>query len=289
VNTVCFVDTTLRDGEQAAGVAFTVEEKVQIARLLDQVGVYQIEAGIPAMGKLETDAIYRILSLDLKARISTWNRATLGDVKASLACGARHLHISAPVSDIHIRYKLKRSRLWVLDSVRRAVSYAREHGCTVTIGAEDASRADMGFLVTFARFAREEGASRLRFADTLGVLDPFITRNKVTRIIQEVGIDVEMHAHNDFGMAVANTLAAYQAGAKYLSTTVSGLGERAGNSSFEEMVRILQEMKGLKIDVDDNKLNELIDYVAVAANRPFYHTKGKKINAGTVPIRIREN
>ncbi|MEW6696733.1 MAG: homocitrate synthase [Bacillota bacterium] len=285
MNTVCFVDTTLRDGEQAAGVAFTVEEKVQIARLLDQVGVYQIEAGIPAMGKLEMDAIHRILSLDLKARVSAWNRAVLGDVKASLACGAQHLHISAPVSDIHIQYKLKRSRLWVLDSVRRAVHYAREHGCAVTIGAEDASRADMEFLLTFARFAREEGAGRLRFADTLGVLDPFTTRDTITRIIQEAGIDVEMHAHNDFGMANANALAAYQAGANYLSTTVSGLGERAGNSSFEEMLRILRLMKGLKIGIDDNKLNDLIDYVAVASNRPFYHTKGKKgkkMNAATV-------
>lgn len=274
MNTVYFVDTTLRDGEQAAGVAFTVDEKVKIAWLLDQVGVYQIESGIPAMGKLEMDAIYRILSLDLKARVSTWNRATLGDVKASLACGARNLHISAPVSDIHIQYKLRRSRPWVLESVRRAVSYAREYGCTVTIGAEDASRADMNFLLTFARFAREEGASRLRFADTLGVLDPFTTRDKVAQIIQEVGIDVEMHAHNDFGMATANALAAYQAGAKYLSTTVSGLGERAGNSSFEEVVKVLQRIKGVKIDVPEEKLEELVQTVVLAANRPVSFFSG---------------
>ncbi|AEF94010.1 Homocitrate synthase [Desulfotomaculum nigrificans CO-1-SRB] len=264
---VYFVDTTLRDGEQSPGVAFTVAEKVHIAYLLSQVGVYEIEAGIPVMGKLEMDAIYQILSLNLKARVTTWNRATLKDVKASLECGARNLHISAPVSDIHIKYKLNRSRDWVLDNVRKVVSYARAAGCTVTIGAEDASRADMQFLITFAMLAREEGASRLRFADTLGVLDPFTTREKVAHIIQETGIEVEMHAHNDFGMATANALAAQLAGAKYLSTTILGLGERAGNTSYAEIVKVLQQVKGLKINVNEQILRELIQYVAAATNR----------------------
>jgi len=274
---VYFVDTTLRDGEQSAGVAFTPLEKIEIARLLDSVGVYQIEAGIPAMGRVEMEAIETMLGLGLKARISTWNRADIGDVKASLACGARHVHISAPVSDIHIQYKLNRSRIWVLESVRRAVSYAREFGCRVTIGAEDASRAEMDFLIAFARLARSEGAERLRFADTLGVLDPFSTREKVSRIIQEAGIEVEIHAHNDFGMATANTLAAYQAGAKYLSTTVSGLGERAGNSSFQEVWRALQMLKGLKINLNERKLEELSRYVAAAANRPFCSLRPERV------------
>lgn len=265
---VFFVDTTLRDGEQSAGVAFTTKEKVHIARLLDGVGVYQIEAGIPAMGKVEMDAIYDILNLNLKAKVSAWNRANLEDVKASLACGARNLHISAPVSDIHIQYKLKRTRNWVLDSIKRTVGYARGLGCTVTVGAEDASRADIDFLMQFARLAREEGAARLRFADTLGVLDPFTTRDRVAQIIEQAGIEVEMHGHNDFGMATANALAAYKAGAGYLSTTVSGMGERAGNSSFEEVLEMFQHVEGIPLQVHEEKLAELVRFVAVAANRP---------------------
>ncbi len=183
--TVHFIDTTLRDGEQSPGVAFTVAEKVDIACLLDKVGVYEIEAGIPAMGRLEMDAIDQILSKNLRARVTTWNRATLNDIKASLNCGACNLHISSPVSDIHIKYKLNRSRAWVLDNLRRTVHYARAAGCTVSIGAEDASRADMQFLILFAKLAQKEGANRLRFADTLGVLDPFTTREKVAEIIQK--------------------------------------------------------------------------------------------------------
>lgn len=265
---VYFIDSTLRDGEQSAGVAFTNKEKVKIASLLDQTGVYQIEAGIPVMGKMEMDAIYSILSLNLKSKVSTWNRANLRDVKASLACGARNLHISAPVSDIHIKYKLNRSRMWVLDSIKKTVNYAKSSGCTVSVGAEDASRADLDFLIKFARLVMDEGATHLRFADTLGVLDPFTTREKIKKIIQETGIEVEIHAHNDFGMATANTLAAYQAGAKYLSTTVSGLGERAGNSSFEEVLGVLKRFARIDLSVDQRKLSSLSRYVAKAANRP---------------------
>ncbi|RYD03902.1 hypothetical protein N752_17625 [Desulforamulus aquiferis] len=143
---VYFVDSTLRDGEQSAGVAFTNKEKVKIASLLDEAGVYQIEAGIPAMGKMEMEAIHCILGLDLKAKVSTWNRANLKDIKDSLDCGARNLHISAPVSDIHIKYKLNRSRLWVLENIKRTVSYAKAFDCEVSVGAEDASRQIWIFL-----------------------------------------------------------------------------------------------------------------------------------------------
>lgn len=262
---IFFVDTTLRDGEQSPGIAFTIEEKVQIACLLDQVGVYEIEAGIPIMGKLEMDAVYQILAKNLKARVTTWNRATLKDVQASLECGAQNLHISAPVSDIHIQYKLNRSRKWVLDNLRRVIHYAKSANCTVSVGAEDASRADMNFLISFARLARQEGAHRLRFADTLGQLDPFTTREKMALLINESGLAVEMHAHNDFGMATANALAAQLAGAQYLSTTILGLGERAGNTSFEEVIRVLEQVGGYKLNVNQLVLEELTRYVLMAA------------------------
>lgn len=226
---VYFVDTTLRNGEQAPGVAFTVSEKVKIARMLDSLGVAQIEAGIPAMGSPELEAVTENAGLGLKAVVSTWNRMTIGDVKASLACGVKNIHVSTPVSDIQIKYKLGKDRVWVLEHLKRTISYAREHQCRITVGAEDAPPADMNFLIHFARQAGLAGAERLRFADTLGMLDPFRAEQVIRRLIEETGMEVEFHGHNDFGLATANTFAAWKAGARYLDTSIGGLGERVGN------------------------------------------------------------
>lgn len=139
------VDTTLRDGEQAPGVAFSLQEKVIIARLLDSLGVEVIEAGIPAMGKIEQTAIKAICNLNLKAQVFVWNRLLLADLRASIACGARNVHICAPVSELHIKDKLSKNRQWVMDCLVRAIRYAKDYGCRVSVGAEDASRADFGF------------------------------------------------------------------------------------------------------------------------------------------------
>ncbi|MFZ5592010.1 MAG: homocitrate synthase [Bacillota bacterium] len=269
---VRFVDTTLRDGEQAPGVAFTVKEKIQIARMLDSLGIYQIEAGFPAMGAIEMEAVSRVAGLGLKALVSAWNRATIGDIRASLACGVRHVHIAAPVSDLHIYQKLRRDRTWVVESMRRAVSYARGHGLMVTVGAEDASRADWQFLLYYARQAKKEGAKRLRLADTVGLLEPFRTRELVSRLIAETGLEVEFHAHNDFGLAVANTFAAWRAGARYLDTTVGGLGERAGNCSYEEIVAALRHYGVADLPAEGRIWSRLRRFVARAAGRPLQHT-----------------
>ena len=258
------VDTTLRDGEQAAGVVFNKEDKKCISILLDQVGVYEIEAGTPAMGSGECEALAEVLALNLTARVSTWNRANIKDIQASLDCGSRHLHISLPVSDIQIHYKLQKSRSWVIDKLQEAVIFARDAGASVTIGAEDASRADFNFLVEYAGLARELGAERLRFADTVGVLDPFKSYYIVQKLIIESGIDVEFHAHNDFAMAVANTLAGVKAGAQFASTTVLGLGERAGNCPLEMIIKVFDQFMPMSISIDENALNSLVRYVTAA-------------------------
>lgn len=262
-------DTTLRDGEQTAGVVFANEEKLRIAKLLDDVGVYQIEAGIPTMGGAEKEAVAAIAAMGLNCSVLAWNRAVVSDVQASLDCGVDAVAISMSASDIHIEHKLRQSREWVLDSVKRAVVFAKEHNVYVSVNAEDASRADMEFLLAFARTAREAGADRVRFCDTLGILDPFNTFMKIKTLIDVVGIDVEMHTHNDFGMATANAIAGIKAGARYVNTTVNGLGERAGNAALEEVAMALQYIEGMSLGLRTDKFRELSEYVAAASNRPI--------------------
>ncbi|OPX90243.1 MAG: 2-isopropylmalate synthase [Pelotomaculum sp. PtaB.Bin104] len=161
--------------------------------------------------------------------------------------------------------------------MKRSLSYAREHECTVTVGLEDASRADPDFLIDFATHARREGAQRLRFADTMGVLDPFRTRQVIRRLIEKTGIDVEFHGHNDFGMAAANTLAAFKAGARYLSTTITGIGERAGNCSFEEVVSAIENFEKLGLKFDRALLSRICSYINQVSGRNWLRRKYIKI------------
>jgi homocitrate synthase NifV len=179
-----------------------------------------------------------------------------------LNCGSRCIHISLPVSDIQIQYKLQKNRTWVLNRLQEAVGFARNAGASVTVGAEDASRADFSFLVKYACLARELGAERLRYADTVGALHPFISYYKVQSLIRESGISIDFHAHNDFGLAIANTLVSVEAGAEYISTTVLGLGERAGNCSLENIVSVLNHFLPTSVQVNQNALNYLTQYVS---------------------------
>ena len=209
-------DTTLRDGEQAAGVAFKREEKLHIARMLDTIGVQEIEAGIPAMGKEEEETIKAILGLDLKAGIYTWNRAVISDIQASVDCGVKMVSIAVPVSDIHLKYVLNRNRRWVLEQTERVIDYAKEYGLYVCVGAVDASRGTGDFLMRFARLIQNCGVDWLRSDGSVGILDPFQTFAIINKLRSEIRMDIEIHSHNDFGMATANTLAAIKAGARTL-------------------------------------------------------------------------
>jgi homocitrate synthase NifV len=261
------VDTTLRDGEQTAGVVFSNPEKIRIAKMLDDVGVDQIEAGIPVMGGHEKEAITEICKLGLRASIMGWNRAVIRDIESSLECGVDAVAISISTSDIHIEHKLRSTKSKVLADMVRAVEFAKQQGVYISANAEDASRSDQDFLSEFARAAKEAGADRVRFCDTVGILDPFATFEQVKKLIDTAGIDVEMHTHNDFGMATANALAGVKAGAGWVGVTVIGLGERAGNAALEEVVMALKCLEGVDLNFKTSQFRELAEYVSRAASR----------------------
>lgn len=264
------VDTTLRDGEQAAGVVFSTEEKINIALALDQAGVKWIEAGTPVMGPEEQEALRAILGLRLRATITAWNRAVKEDIEASVGCGFSFLHISVPVSDLHIRQKLRKSREWVLAELQQALTLARSYGCWFSVGAEDASRADPEFFLHVAETAGKLGACHIRYADTIGCLAPLSAYEKLRYLVVRCPLPIEFHGHNDFGLATANTLAAVKAGALLASTTVQGLGERAGNAKMEQVVSALGRFGNYTTGIHVEELSVLNELVGKAAIRPWF-------------------
>jgi homocitrate synthase NifV len=270
MSVIKIIDTTLRDGEQTPGVAFTKKEKIEIAQRLDEVGVDIIEVGIAAMGKKEIELIDIINNLNLKAQLLTWNRMKKTDIDMSYQTGVKNVHISVPASDIHMKKKLRMTKKEVIAEMCNVICYAKEIGLNISIGAEDASRSDENFLVEVFQNAAKHGAHRARYADTLGILSPFDTFEIIKRLTAILSIPMDFHGHNDFGMGTANALAAFKGGAEWISCSINGLGERAGNTSLEEIIAALTFMEGATTTIIKKKLPKL--------SRLVERYSGKKLN-----------
>ena len=259
-------DTTLRDGEQTPYVAFNLKEKLQIARLLYEAGTDELEVGIPAMGKNEQDDLKEILALNLPIPIMSWNRATMGDLDASLKCGLKAVDLSIPVSDILIDIKFGGDKTRLLKQLEEVILQAKKENLFVCIGGEDSSRANNSFLKEIMTLGAELGANRFRYCDTVGILTPHKTYENIKDLSSSNLLDIEMHTHNDFGMATANAIAGYEAGAYSSNTTVIGIGERAGNASFEQVLMSLR-LLGKEININSKALKSLIKTVSSASHR----------------------
>jgi homocitrate synthase NifV len=226
------------------------------------------------MGKEEQDSIRSLVNLGLSARLITWNRALLPEIKASIACGVQAVDISLSVSDQMMAHKLRKSRDEVKEQLKTALGFAKQHNLYVSVGGEDASRASMEFLVELMEITRAMGGDRFRFCDTLGVMDPFTMFEKVTFLRQAVPeVEIEVHTHNDLGMATANAIAGIRAGAKFVNTTINGLGERAGNAALEEVIMGLKHACGIETGIDTHRFREMSLFVAKASDRPLSVSK----------------
>ncbi|MDW7771398.1 MAG: hypothetical protein SCH71_00755 [Desulfobulbaceae bacterium] len=261
------IDSTLREGVQTPGIDFGFAEKFDIIHQLVMLGIDEIELGVassmyPELPFLVREAKWIVRG---KSRLSLWCRCRTEDIEFAAQCAPDVLSLSIPVSDLHLMQKLGRDRQWILQTLVRAVTDARKMGFhSISIGLEDATRADQDFLAVVIARAESAGASRIRLADTVGIATPAMISNLVLHARQHSSLPLGIHAHNDFGMATANTVAALEAGAGWADATILGLGERAGNCRLEELVGYLGLVRG-ENRYQPEKLTYLCNLVAAAA------------------------
>jgi len=262
-------DTTLRDGEQTPGVKFSREQKVAIARKLDELGVDSIEAGFPVISEYDEAAVKAVASERLDADVICLCRAKHKDIDAALRAGVDGIIVFLAVSDLHLKYKLHTDLATSVAMAGDTIDYAKSHGVFVQLSAEDATRTSIGNLTALFNAAKERGADRLGIADTTGCIRPQGMRYLVDKLRKNFDIELSAHCHDDFGLAVANSLAAYEAGIDALSLSVNGLGERCGNASLEEVVMSLYALYGVDMGYKTSVLKALSEMVSKYSGIPI--------------------
>lgn len=262
-------DTTLRDGEQAPGVAFSKATKLRIFDKLIAAGVRWIEPGIPAMGGEELDTLRAMLERKDEVKLIGWNRGILEDVAASIDMGFEAIHIGLPTSSIHLKGSVGKDRNWLLQRAADIIKFAKDRGVFVSISAEDIGRTEIPFLQEYAVAVAEAGADRLRLSDTIGILSPEEYGRRVEAVGRVSAMDTQCHCHNDFGLAVANTLAGLNAGARYFHVCVNAMGERAGMPDLAQMTLALKHLYGRDLGLCTEHLKELAEMVAEASHQPL--------------------
>jgi len=261
------IDTTLRNGEQTAGVVFSKHEKIRIARMLDEIGISEIEVGTPSLGAIEREIIKEIVKDNFNSKLFVYCEAEPENIEYAVQCGAENVVINISTSDIHLKEKYKRNKTWVINKLRETIRTARQGGLNFIISAEDATRTDLGFLLKLISIAKKKGAYRFRICDTVSKFDPFRTFLYISTISSATNFPLEVYNHNDFGMATANGMAAIRGGASSLVVSVGGLGEGTGNAAMEEIVMALKYLEHIELGIETSKFREIAEYVARASSR----------------------
>ena len=284
-------DTTLRDGEQTPGVCLRTPEKLKIAKKLDEVGIHQIEAGFPVVSNEEKRSVQAIVKEGLNAKILCLSRTKKSDIDTAIDCDVDGVITFMGTSDLHLKHKIKMSREEILNVCMNSIEHAKDHGLFVAFSAEDATRTDLDFLKKIYKRADDFGVDRVHIADTVGAISPYGMDYLVKEVRSTIKADIALHCHNDFGMALSNSIAGLLAGANAVSTTVNGIGERAGNTSLEELIMSLKIIYGVDLDFDISKFYELsklvesLTHMKIPYNKPivgkniFRHESGIHVDA----------
>ncbi len=261
------IDTTLRNGEKTAGVVFSKHEKIRIAKMLDGIGVPEIEVGTPALGEIEIDIIKAVLKSGLKAKLFAYCDADIKAIETAAEIGAKNVVINISTSDIHIKKIYKENRTWLINKLREAMRAANKLELDFIISAEDATRTDLEFLLKLISLSKKKGAKRFRICDTVSKFDPFRTFMNISTINNAIDFPLEVYNHNDFGMATANGMAAIRGGAESIVVSIGGLGDGTGNAALEEIVMALRYLENVELGIETAKFREIAEYVAKASSR----------------------
>jgi 2-isopropylmalate synthase len=287
-------DTTLRDGEQTPGVSLTIEDKIEIARQLSKLGVDVIEAGSPMSSEGEKRVVKEIAKAGLDAEVCGLARATRSDIDDAIDCDVDLIHMFIPTSPVQMKYAVNMTPEQVLSATVENIEYIKKHGLKCEFSPMDATRSKLGFLKQVCQAAEKAGADMINIPDTVGIMTPRTTLKLIEDVKTAVKVPISIHCHDDFGMAVANSLAAVEAGATQVHATINGLGERAGNAALEEVVVALHMIYKLKTGINSrllystSRMVSTLTGVSVQANKAivgenaFAHESGIHTRGVTV-------